>query len=57
MESCGWMFLEEEEVVSGVFDRLLLSGVNRIPPMQGIVHPIADCFLGCRNFVQQSYWV
>jgi hypothetical protein len=31
--SCRWMFLEEVKIVSGVFDCLLLIGVNRI---QGI---------------------
>jgi hypothetical protein len=46
------MFLEEVEIVPGAFDQLLLSGVNRVFPQ-----PVADCSLGCLNFVQQFDWV
>jgi hypothetical protein len=51
------MFLQKVEIVPGVFDQLLLIGVNRIPPLQGIFQSVTDCSLGCSNFVQQFCWV
>jgi hypothetical protein len=51
------MFLEEVEIVPGVFDQLLLSGGYRIPSVQGIVQSINDCFLSCFDLLQQLRWV
>jgi hypothetical protein len=41
------------KIVPGVFDQLLLIGVNRVR----ISYSDTDRLLGCFDFVQQSNWV
>jgi hypothetical protein len=51
------MFLEEVKILPGVFDQLLLIGVDRIPTVQSIFQPVTYSFLRYFNLVQKFYWV
>jgi len=55
--SCRWMFLEEVEIVLGVFDSLLLVRIDWILAMQGVVQSVTDGYLGCFDFLLELYRV
>jgi hypothetical protein len=51
------MFLQEAEIVPGVFDQLPLIGVDRIPAVPSIFQPVTYSFLHYFNLVQKFCWV